>query len=211
VNRKPGNYAVGDTRFFEFEWFKSVVDPSLQLDCCRDEWVIRWGFYYETDREGDFIVLGPTGGVLVLEVKGGDLRKLSTAGRWEGSSRDHPVARAELGKLGSRTVGGRWRRMGRSGESCRARTLLRRRRAGSHARDPCDELIVPRFDALVVDEAQDHDTRWPGSESGKTDSGWWEITGNFFGKTRMRQWQFSTIKPKGPSFAKRSGSKPRAS
>ena len=176
-----------------------------------DEWVIRWGFYYETDREGDFIVLGPTGGVLVLEVKGGDLRKLSTAGRWEGSSRDHPVARAELGKLGSRTVGGRWRRMGRSGESCRARTLLRRRRAGSHARDPCDELIVPRFDALVVDEAQDHDTRWPGSESGKTDSGWWEITGNFFGKTRMRQWQFSTIKPKGPSFAKRSGSKPRAS
>jgi hypothetical protein len=75
----------------------------------------------------------------------------------------------------------------------------------------CDELIVPRFDARVVDEAQDHDTRWPGSESGKTDSGWWEITGNFFGKTRMRQWQFSTIKPKGPSFAKRSGSKPRAS
>jgi hypothetical protein len=57
-----------------------------------DEWVIRWGFYYETDREGDFIVLGPTGGVLVLEVKGGDLRKLSTNGRWEGSSRDHPVA-----------------------------------------------------------------------------------------------------------------------
>jgi hypothetical protein len=57
-----------------------------------DEWVIRWGFYYETDREGDFIVLGPTGGVLVLEVKGGDLRKLSTTGRWEGSSRDHPVA-----------------------------------------------------------------------------------------------------------------------
>jgi len=92
VNRKPGNYAVGDTRFFEFEWFKSVVDPSLQLDCCRDEWVIRWGFYYETDREGDFIVLGPTGGVLVLEVKGGDLRKLSTTGRWEGSTRDHPVA-----------------------------------------------------------------------------------------------------------------------
>jgi len=56
------------------------------------EWVIRWGFYYETDREGDFIILGPTGGVLVLEVKSGDLRKLSTIGRWEGSSRDHPLA-----------------------------------------------------------------------------------------------------------------------
>ena len=53
------------------------------VDCCHptelvvakrlarlgDEWVIRWGFYYETDREGDFIVLGPTGGVLVLELR----------------------------------------------------------------------------------------------------------------------------------------------
>jgi hypothetical protein len=38
-----------------------------------------------------------------------------------------------------------------------------------------DQLIVPRFDALAVDEAQDHDTCWPGSESNKTDSGWWEI------------------------------------
>ena len=56
-----------------------------------NEWVIRWGFYYETDREGDFLILGPTGGVLVLEVKGGELRKLSTTGRWEGSERDHPV------------------------------------------------------------------------------------------------------------------------
>jgi len=57
-----------------------------------DEWVIRWGFYYESDREGDFIILGPTGGVLVLEVKGGDLRKLSTTGRWEGPGSDHPLA-----------------------------------------------------------------------------------------------------------------------
>ena len=85
------------------------------VDCCHptelvvakrlsrlgDEWVIRWGFYYETDREGDFIVLGPTGGVLVLEVKGGHLRKLSTTGRWEGSSRDHPVVQlsAEWGSV----------------------------------------------------------------------------------------------------------------
>jgi nuclease-like protein len=65
-----------------------VVAKRLAL--LGDEWVIRWGFYYETDREGDFIILGPMGGVLVLEVKGGDLRKLSTI--WEGSSRDHPVA-----------------------------------------------------------------------------------------------------------------------
>jgi hypothetical protein len=75
------------------------------LDCCDptelivakrlarlgDDWLIRWGFYYDIDREGDFLILGPTGGVLVLEVKGGALRKLCTTGRWEGRDRDHPV------------------------------------------------------------------------------------------------------------------------
>jgi hypothetical protein len=49
------------------------------LDCCNltelvvakclarlaEEWVIRWGFYYP-DREGDFLTLGPTGGVICL-------------------------------------------------------------------------------------------------------------------------------------------------
>src|SRR5215469_5297787 len=67
----------------------AVAKRLAHLD---DQWVIRRGFYYETDREGDFIILGPTGGVLVLEVKGGDLRKLSAIGRWEGPSGDHPVA-----------------------------------------------------------------------------------------------------------------------
>jgi hypothetical protein len=57
----------------------AVAKRLARLD---DEWVIRWGFYYETDREGDLVILGPTGGVPVLEVKGGDLRKLSTIGRW---------------------------------------------------------------------------------------------------------------------------------
>jgi len=63
---------------------------AIRLALLSDEWVIRWGFYYDTDREGDFLILGPTGGVLVLEVKGGELRKLSTNGRWEGPDRDHP-------------------------------------------------------------------------------------------------------------------------
>lgn len=56
-----------------------------------DAWTIRWGFYYNTDREGDFLILGPSGGLLVLEVKGGQLRKLDTTGRWEGSEADHPI------------------------------------------------------------------------------------------------------------------------
>jgi hypothetical protein len=53
---------------------------AKRLALLSDEWVIRWGFYYNTDREGDFLILGPTGGVLVLEVKSGELRKLSTTG-----------------------------------------------------------------------------------------------------------------------------------
>jgi hypothetical protein len=64
---------------------------AKRLALLSDEWVIRWGFHYDSDREGDFLILGPTGGVLVLEVKGGELRKLSTTGRWEGPDRDHPL------------------------------------------------------------------------------------------------------------------------
>jgi hypothetical protein len=55
-----------------------------------DSWTIRWGFYYHTDREGDFLILGPSGGLLVLEVKGGQLRQLTSTGNWEGPERDHP-------------------------------------------------------------------------------------------------------------------------
>jgi hypothetical protein len=64
---------------------------AKRLALLSDGWVIRWGFYYDSDREGDFLILGPTGGVLVLEVKGGELRKLSTTGRWDGPDRDHPL------------------------------------------------------------------------------------------------------------------------
>jgi hypothetical protein len=71
--------------------FKELV-VAKRLALLSDDWVIRWGFYYDCDREGDFLILGPTGGVLVLEVKGGDLRKLAATGRWEGPDRDHPVA-----------------------------------------------------------------------------------------------------------------------
>ena len=67
------------------------LDVARVLAKLGDGWTIRWGFYYDTDREGDFLVLGPTGGVLVLEVKGGQLRKLDTTGRWEGSEQDHPL------------------------------------------------------------------------------------------------------------------------
>jgi hypothetical protein len=76
------------------------------LDCCDetelrvakllarlpDEWIVRWGYYYAKDREGDFLILGPHGGLLVLEVKGGQIRKLGSTGCWDGEARDHPVS-----------------------------------------------------------------------------------------------------------------------
>jgi hypothetical protein len=79
---------------------ETEVIVAKRLALLSDEWVIRWGFYYDSDREGDFLILGPTG-VLVLEVKGGGLRKLSTTGRWEGPDRDHPIAQlsAEWGAI----------------------------------------------------------------------------------------------------------------
>jgi hypothetical protein len=36
------------------------------------------------DREGDFLVLGPAGGLLVLEVKSSIPRWFSSTGQWEG-------------------------------------------------------------------------------------------------------------------------------
>ena len=55
-----------------------------------DRWTILWGYFYRdehgNDREGDFLVLGPAGGLLVLEVKGSVPRWFSTTGQWEGES-----------------------------------------------------------------------------------------------------------------------------
>ncbi len=67
------------------------LDVARVLARLSDSWTIRWGFYYDSDREGDFLILGPSGGLLVMEVKGGQLRKLDTTGRWEGPEQDHPL------------------------------------------------------------------------------------------------------------------------
>lgn len=55
-----------------------------------DTWIIRWGFLYDRggdgagEHEGDFLVCGPSGHVLVLEVKGRRARNFVVTGRWEG-------------------------------------------------------------------------------------------------------------------------------
>lgn len=60
-------------------------------------WRIRWGYFYERksaaglrDKEGDFIILGPDGRILVLEVKGGKNRHFALTGDWE-HGEDNPA------------------------------------------------------------------------------------------------------------------------
>jgi len=58
-------------------------------------WNVIWGYYYRddrgTEREGDFLVLGPAGGLLVLEVKSSLPRHFPETGRWEGGGGDDPI------------------------------------------------------------------------------------------------------------------------
>ncbi len=74
-----------------------VAEYLAQLD---DDWVIRWGFYYQDNlgntREGDFLVLGPHGGLLVLEVKGGSLDFYPATGSWQTEGRDHPLFQLDM-------------------------------------------------------------------------------------------------------------------
>jgi len=77
-------------------WFRNppseLADPTEQrvaeiLDRLEGDWRIRWGYYYSdgnTSREGDFIIQGPKGQILVMEVKGGQNRQFLLTGRWEG-------------------------------------------------------------------------------------------------------------------------------
>lgn len=69
-----------------------------QLD---DEWTIRWGYYYgkrgknhTKDKEGDLLIQGPCGRVLVMEIKGGSLRHFAGTGSWQNRSHrdnDNPI------------------------------------------------------------------------------------------------------------------------
>jgi hypothetical protein len=70
------------------------LQVAENLAALADDWIIRWGFYYEdnagTTREGDFLVLGPDGGLLVLEAKSGTLEHNPYTGRWNTADGDNP-------------------------------------------------------------------------------------------------------------------------
>jgi len=75
------------------------VKVAQYLKALPDDWTVCWGFFY-TDkknvrREGDFLILAPYGGVLVLEVKGGELWQFSPTGKWNGSKNDNPLTQLD--------------------------------------------------------------------------------------------------------------------
>ena len=80
-------------------WFlnrpKEKADPTelkvaQVFNELKGDWYIRWGYYYnrnkcsdQKDREGDFVLLGPDGRILVVEVKSGQNRHFVLTGEWE--------------------------------------------------------------------------------------------------------------------------------
>lgn len=68
-----------------------VAEKLRELD---EQWTVLWGFYYRdqdgTEREGDFLIIGPADGILLLEVKSSLPRWFSATGRREGE-KDSPI------------------------------------------------------------------------------------------------------------------------
>ncbi len=73
-----------------------VAERLKSLDASPYLWTVIWGYYYldsrGMQREGDFLILGPAGGLLVLEVKSSLPRHFPETGRWEGAGGDDPIS-----------------------------------------------------------------------------------------------------------------------
>lgn len=76
---------------------QAVAEALMKLG---DGYVIRWGFYYSdkggyVQGEGDFLVLGPDGNVLHIEVKGGRCEFDTMTGRWDTADGKSPIDQRE--------------------------------------------------------------------------------------------------------------------
>jgi hypothetical protein len=73
-----------------------VAELLRELADSPHPWTVIWGYYYQDSRgmqrEGDFLILGPAGGLLVLEVKSTLPRHFPETGRWEGAQDDDPIS-----------------------------------------------------------------------------------------------------------------------
>ena len=72
-----------------------VAEHLKRLTDSPYHWTVIWGYYYKDkrgmEREGDFLILGPAGGLLVLEVKSSLPRHNAETGRWEGAGGKDPM------------------------------------------------------------------------------------------------------------------------
>jgi len=74
-----------------------VADALMKLG---DGYVIRWGFFYANETgsvqgEGDFLVLGPDGNVLHIEVKGGRCEYNPKTHRWDTADGKSPIVQRD--------------------------------------------------------------------------------------------------------------------
>jgi hypothetical protein len=78
---------------------KSERDTAMHLAGLGQGFSIRWGFLYEDQgsvwREGDFIIQGPDGHILVVEAKGGPCTLDPATGRWATSDGENPFLQLE--------------------------------------------------------------------------------------------------------------------
>jgi hypothetical protein len=86
-------HPLGDPENAPNEAEARVAEALLKLG---DGFLIRWGFYYANENgtvqgEGDFLVLGPDGNVLHIEVKGGRCGYDPETGRWDTSDGKSPI------------------------------------------------------------------------------------------------------------------------
>ena len=83
---------------------QSERDTAALLDRLGPEFSIRWGFHYTdergTSREGDFVIQGPDGHLLVLEAKAGPCELHPATGRWSTADGENPFTQLQAEKSG---------------------------------------------------------------------------------------------------------------
>lgn len=83
---------------------RSEQDTAAQLDKLGPEFSIRWGFHYTDShrmlREGDFIVQGPDGHILIIEAKAGPCELDPATGRWSTADGENPFTQLDSQRSG---------------------------------------------------------------------------------------------------------------
>lgn len=72
---------------------RTVFNCLSTLD---DSWHVVWGYYTkENGEEADFLILGPQGGLMVLEVKGWEFLAVDAEGNWKGGDHENPFLQVD--------------------------------------------------------------------------------------------------------------------